>query len=365
MKLKGILIATAALALNASVAQATVDRGWYMSLDAGASWVQDNDGRVDFYDGGYDGYGKGTVEFDSGWGAFATLGYAWKHWRLELELGYRSNDLDGFCETDSSYSVAASSCDSDDFFSLEGDFEEFSQMLNVLYDWDLNEKWTLSLGAGVGGDYMMATSGGFIDSDLVLDDTDYVFAYQLLAGLNYHLTRRLDLFLNYRYFRTDSPEFTAWDFYDSDAFAILYADDVEKHTVSVGMRWDLSPEGEPIMTPVPVPQPSAPKQFIVFFGFNKWNLTAEAQAVIAEAVAAAMQYGTSQIEVTGHTDTVGSNKYNQGLSMKRANVVKNELLRLGVSVTIIVNGKGETALLVMTGDGVKEPQNRRTTIDLQ
>jgi outer membrane protein OmpA-like peptidoglycan-associated protein len=46
-------------------------------------------------------------------------------------------------------------------------------------------------------------------------------------------------------------------------------------------------------------------------------------------------------------------------------VVRDELSRLGATSQIVTSAKGETELLVQTGDNTKEPQNRRTTIDLQ
>jgi outer membrane protein OmpA-like peptidoglycan-associated protein len=87
--------------------------------------------------------------------------------------------------------------------------------------------------------------------------------------------------------------------------------------------------------------------------------------VVAEAAASAKAQGSARIVVVGHTDTVGSNAYNEALSLRRASAVKDELSRLGVSPDAIsTSGKGESELLVQSGDGVKEPQNRRATIDL-
>ncbi len=73
-----------------------------------------------------------------------------------------------------------------------------------------------------------------------------------------------------------------------------------------------------------------------------------------------------QITVTGHTDTVGSAKYNQALSERRAAAVKAGLVadgRRGRRDHTI--GVGKTGLLVPTADGVREPQNRRAEIVLQ
>lgn len=69
---------------------------------------------------------------------------------------------------------------------------------------------------------------------------------------------------------------------------------------------------------------------------------------------------------TGHTDTAGSANYNMARSLRRASSVKNALVKEGVPATsITVVGCGETALLVPTKDGVREPQNRRVEIVVQ
>jgi len=103
----------------------------------------------------------------------------------------------------------------------------------------------------------------------------------------------------------------------------------------------------------------------VFFGYNKCNITAEADAVLSEAAAAAKSGGSASVRIVGHTDTSGSNAYNQKLSECRANAAKTNLVGKGVSEgSISASGKGETQLAVATGDGVKEPLNRRSTIDI-
>ncbi|MGY9106412.1 MAG: OmpA family protein, partial [Alphaproteobacteria bacterium] len=102
-----------------------------------------------------------------------------------------------------------------------------------------------------------------------------------------------------------------------------------------------------------------------FFDFDKSDLTAEAQDVVTQAVAEAMRTGRVRIEITGHTDSVGSAAYNQALSERRAQVVKDEMVRLNVPEGgIATGGRGFDELLVQTGPGVREPQNRRAIIDL-
>jgi outer membrane protein OmpA-like peptidoglycan-associated protein len=115
------------------------------------------------------------------------------------------------------------------------------------------------------------------------------------------------------------------------------------------------------------PPPPAPivRNFVVFFDFDKSNLTPEAREVVASAVNTAKTTGTARITVTGHTDTVGSQRYNQRLSERRAQSVKAEMVRLGmIGSEITTIGKSFNEPLVPTGPGVREPQNRRAMIDL-
>jgi outer membrane protein OmpA-like peptidoglycan-associated protein len=116
--------------------------------------------------------------------------------------------------------------------------------------------------------------------------------------------------------------------------------------------------------PLPPPPPMV-RQYMVFFDFDKSNLTPEAREIVAEAVKAAKQAAPVRIMVTGHTDTVGSLRYNQALSERRALAVKSEMVRLGMNDTNIMTvGKSFSEPLISTGPGVREPQNRRAVIDL-
>ena len=69
--------------------------------------------------------------------------------------------------------------------------------------------------------------------------------------------------------------------------------------------------------------------------------------------------------VVGHADTSGGAAYNVRLSERRAKAVADALVGAGVGqTTLSVDWKGETMPAVATGDGVKEPLNRRSTIDI-
>src|SRR5438270_7962661 len=117
--------------------------------------------------------------------------------------------------------------------------------------------------------------------------------------------------------------------------------------------------------PPPPPQPAAvaPPSFMVFFDWDRSNLSPQALTTVKQAADAFKTRGSAQITATGHTDTSGPESYNMALSLRRANSVKDALVREGVPApAITVVGKGETQLLVPTGDGVREPQNRRVEI---
>jgi OmpA-OmpF porin, OOP family len=340
MGLKKILMAASALVLATGVANAGYDRdGWYVGLEG--AWVSIPDTELV-------GSGIDALEFDNGWGAIGTVGYALSNsnWRIEGEVGYRMNDANAAL-------VARG------FGPLtNGELTEWSYMVNAVYDFKFSsEKFGLSAGVGIGMD----------DARLQFDeakDRNYNFAAQAILGMTYRISQHWDLALNYRYLWVDEPEMVIEvpglpDEVESDM-------ELTKHTLSLGFRWGYrEPPAPPVIAAPPVVTPPPPKTFIIFFGFNKCNITAEADAVLSEAAAAAKSGGSASVRIVGHTDTVGSNSYNQKLSECRANAAKSNLVGKGVSEgSISTSGKGESELMVQTGDSVKEPQNRRATVDL-
>ena len=73
----------------------------------------------------------------------------------------------------------------------------------------------------------------------------------------------------------------------------------------------------------------------MYFDFDSWTLTAEDLAVLQQAIASARTGRQTKISIVGHTDTSGSADYNQRLSLKRANVVKEALVDLGARASAI------------------------------
>ncbi len=130
---------------------------------------------------------------------------------------------------------------------------------------------------------------------------------------------------------------------------------------------DVAPEPEAaaayVPPPVVAPAPSVPKSYLVFFDFNKSDLTPQATEIVDTAAKNADPAKVTQLTVTGHTDTVGSDAYNMRLSRRRAESVAAQLEKDGIaSSEIEIVAKGKRDLLVPTGDGVREPQNRRVQI---
>ncbi len=112
-------------------------------------------------------------------------------------------------------------------------------------------------------------------------------------------------------------------------------------------------------------RPATESGFVAYFGFNETNITDRARQTLDAVVAAVRKLGTTALSVVGHTDTVGSTAYNQGLSEARARNVAEALAARGVpALAMTLAGRSENQLAVQTGDNVREPLNRRVEIVL-
>ncbi|MEM8790230.1 MAG: OmpA family protein [Pseudomonadota bacterium] len=113
------------------------------------------------------------------------------------------------------------------------------------------------------------------------------------------------------------------------------------------------------------PAAVGPNQFVVFFGFARDTLTDAARAKLDEVVAAVQSLGTTAMSIVGHTDTVGSREFNQGLSERRARRVANALVDRGIPAdSMTLAGRSFDELAVQTGPNVREQANRRVEITL-
>ena len=247
-------------------------------------------------------------------------------------------------------------------------------MMNLYYDFQGLGRWTPYIGAGVGMANLDVSGVRPVDGS-TLDGSEWVYAYQGIAGVGYQLTNNLGLFADYRYLDTTEGNFK------TTAGRELGTDFTEQR-VMVGLRWffgapEKKAEAMPVAAPAPMPAPApapvaapapAPaRNYIVFFDFDKADLKSEAQTVVRQAAQGfKTSQGVTRIEATGHADCSGTPAYNMKLSQRRAETVRAELIAQGVPANAItIAAKGETQPLVQTADGVREPQNRRVEIVLR
>ena len=111
----------------------------------------------------------------------------------------------------------------------------------------------------------------------------------------------------------------------------------------------------------------------VNFDFDKATLRPDAVSVLSEAAQILNRYPELKVEVAGHTDSKGSDAYNQSLSERRATAVYNYLTSNGVDAGRMAgpNGYGESRPIApnTNPDGSDNPegraQNRRTELNVQ
>jgi len=113
-------------------------------------------------------------------------------------------------------------------------------------------------------------------------------------------------------------------------------------------------------------QPTRPVSFFLYFLADTDELTPDSKRVVGQIFAEIARRPAPEIVVIGHTDRVGAVAYNDALSLKRAEKVRDDLLKLAIpKVRISVAGRGEREPLVPTADEVSEPRNRRVEISVR
>ena len=113
-------------------------------------------------------------------------------------------------------------------------------------------------------------------------------------------------------------------------------------------------------------QPVLPTHFVLYFEKDSDTLTPESQRQYQAVFADIKRRPVYEVEVIGHTDTLGSPPHNQQLSMSRAEMIRDRLVHDGISPkSISVAGRGQLDLAVKTADQVAEPKNRRVEITVR
>ena len=291
---------------------------------------------------------RSQQRFDAGAVALGSVGYGLGNGlRIEAEGDYRYN-------SDSSRRSSSGS-ESEQKFGILG---------NVLYDFDLGLPYLYPY-VGAGGGFMWADRG------FALGRTSS-FAYQGIAGVAAPLpwVHGLSATLEYRFLglggisrRENVPNFVGLG---PTTVTAKYNEDYN-HSILIGLRYAFNtPQPPPPPVAAPPVQPALARTYLVFFDWDRADLTDRARQIVAEAARASTRVQYTRIEVQGNADRSGTPAYNQGLSLRRAQTVAAELVRNGVPRTAIdIQAFGDTRPLVPTAPGVREPQNRRVAIILR
>jgi OmpA-OmpF porin, OOP family len=334
------------------------------------------------------GLGNPLANFDSGFNVGARAGYQWGPWRLEEEYSYRNNGLSSFTLPQFGFTTSGS--------HSQGETTSNSIMTNLIYDFTIGWPVSPHIGGGVGAVHIddSASVNSFtllhpIGAPIfpatplsvapqtfggtILNGSGWRFGYQAIVGVRYDFSPSVAFDLDYRYLGTTEQTLTntaRFPFPNGTGGTNCCANTrftSNYHTnnivASVTMKFGAPPPAPPPPLPPAPPPPPPPKVFLVFFDWDKYNITPEGQQIIQLAAQQYKTGGSVRLQVTGYTDLSGSAGYNQRLSERRANAVANALAALGVARSdMAVTGRGMNDPRVPTAPGVREPQNRRVEI---
>jgi outer membrane protein OmpA-like peptidoglycan-associated protein len=359
---RALLAATflASLACLPVAARAQPITGLYVGAGAGGNFMTNEKVR--------DSSAAGSVtrksKFSAGAVGLGSIGWGFGNGlRLEAEGDYRFNKIDGHPAGPGLASVG-------------GWERKYGGMVNALFDFDIGSPYVFPY-AGVGAGYMRAQRLTTARPVGGLPGTrDYSVggaAVQGIAGVSLPVpfVVGLSATIEYRFLGIEDTK---------DRVALVSAAGgtgtlhkvVNDHNQSalIGLRYafNVVPPTPPAAAAVPAapPQPEAARSYLVFFDWDRADLSARARQIIADAAQASSRVRTTRIEVSGHADRTGTPAYNQALSMRRAESVAGELVRDGVARgAIAIRAFGDTKPLVATAAGVREPQNRRVEIVLR
>ncbi|SKA39144.1 OmpA family protein [Enhydrobacter aerosaccus] len=328
----------------AAQAQSLQSQGFYIGAEGGLNWMLNNSFTTTLsIPGVFSGSGTTNSAPATGWAAGGMIGYDFVGPRVEIEALYRDNK-----STITENGIPG---------TLGADFNQTSIMANVLYDFMAGQTITPYIGAGAGIAFTNFSLSG-------LSSSSTAFAYQGIIGVGWNINEQLRLNLDGRYFGTTNPNYSFSG--NVAGFPATLSGSYPNNNFSVMASLQYKFGSPAVAAPPPAaPSVTAPS-FMVFFDWDRANLSAQALSTIKQAADVYKTKGNARITATGHTDTSGPESYNMALSLRRANAVKDALVRNGVPATAIsVVGKGEQGLLVPTADGVREPQNRRVVIEIQ
>ena len=340
MKRRIALLAATAMALPLA-AQAQPVTGLYIGAGAGINFKHD-------FDGSALGFTARLQQRQPGVAVAGSVGYGFGNGlHAEAEFSWRSQGT---------RAVSLSG------FKIPGGggrTETLGPMFNALYDFNgISPFMVPYVGVGVGAQWRMPHNLGAFG--VVTNDDDMNFAYQGIAGAAFPISSvpGLSLTAEYRFMGVLPTRHNL----NIPGVRAKLSDD-HNHSILLGARYEFNKAPMAVVAQQAALPIAPSRSFLVFFDWDKFNLSDRARAVIRDAAAASKSVQHTTVEVNGYADTSGSPRYNMPLSMKRAQTVAAELVRNGVARNeIAIKAFGDTVLLVQTGPGVREPQNRRVEI---
>jgi OOP family OmpA-OmpF porin len=369
-----LTVSVTALAGVAGPAIAQPVSGLYVGVGGGGNLAQDQTVRLSPQQP------SGKLRYGAGVVGLGSVGYGFGNGlRLEVEGNYRTDPLQHFLGTR--------------FPTVAGGHQDsYGAMANALFDMDIGKSWLypyFGVGAGYGWSHMDGYYSGtnYPYAEHIGGTSEGNFAYQGIFGLSVPVpwVVGLSTTLEYRFTSILGPQrFSGSSIGTEGAFGPKpYGtahgnQDITtnyNHSLLLGVRYEFNPPPPPAAPGAPLlpaaPAPMAARTYLVFFDWDRSDLTGRAREIVAQAAQASTHVQTTRIEVNGYTDTSSIHggargaAYNQALSVRRATSVKTELVRDGVPAAAIdIHGFGETHPLVATGANEREPQNRRVEIIL-
>lgn len=190
------LVSSSVFAVEDAEVATPSKEGYYLSGNAGMSWLEDADIERDFNNG------SAKAEYDTGFLFGGAFGYDFGMFRTEAEFGYRENDMDTFKD------VSIDGIYIGDL-PASGKITTLSYLINSYIDFENDSYVTPYIGGGLGIADINLNDLRVNDKHFDKDDT--VFAYQAAAGLGYDIDENLTLDVGYRYFATEDPKIDGLD----------------------------------------------------------------------------------------------------------------------------------------------------------
>ncbi len=377
--------------------------GWYLGASAGATFADSQKFKVDFANQTVNNRSGrfAKVDLQDGWIGGIGGGYAFSSGlRTELVFDRRRNDLDKLVQPAS----GPFGNQGGPATNVRGHEIVNSAMANVWFDLFKSSWFHPYIGGGGGYAQLSLRDAGYNNVDF-LSKHDALLAYQYGGGLTIDLGPHWAVSLDYRRFATEKGKFNLLAD-DSSPSKFKFGYEADEAFLSVRYYFDGKPEApreeapqaeepvtvvEPVEAEIPVaestPGPVAPSATCeapkpgqrisldgckvgdtlvlrgVTFEFNKATLTPDAKSILDEVADELNARGDIKVEVDGHTDSRGSDSYNQQLSEGRADAVKAYLAERGIDPSrMTANGFGETQPIADNETDEGRELNRRVEL---